>query len=152
MDIFNPDFTDFINYLNQNKVEYMLVGGYAVIIRGYSRSTGDLDIWVNKTIDNFTHLQKALKEFGLPAEAVPEEKFFSNDYDVFTIGRPPSAIEIMTRLKGVDFSDAFHFSSIETFGDVGIRVIHINHLLQAKKAAARHKDLNDIENLPKLEK
>lgn len=150
MDIFNPDFTDFIRCLNQNKVEYMLVGGYAVIIRGYSRSTGDLDIWVNKTRDNFIRLQKALKAFGLPAEAVPKEKFFSQDFDVFTIGRPPSAIEIMTALKGVDFSDAFPFSSVETIDDIEIRVIHLNHLLQAKKAAGRHKDLNDIENLPQM--
>lgn len=151
MDIFNPDFTDFIKVLNQDKVEYMLVGGYAVIIRGYSRSTGDLDIWVNKTSDNFIRLQKALKAFGLPAEAVPKEKFLSNDYDVFTIGRPPSAIEIMTALKGVGFSDAFSLSSLETFDEVEIRVIHLNHLIQAKKAAGRHKDLNDIENLPKPE-
>ena len=65
MNIFNPDFTDFINCLNQNNVEYILVGGYAVILRGYSRSTGDLDIWVNKTNENFIRLQKALKAFGL---------------------------------------------------------------------------------------
>lgn len=147
MDIFNPDFADFIHYLNSNEVEYMLVGGYAVIIRGYSRSTGDLDIWVNKTQVNFIRLQKALKSFGMPAVAVPEEKFFSSEYDVFTIGRPPVAIEIMTELKGVVFSEAFNLSSLETFDGVAIRVIHINHLLQAKKAAGRHKDLNDIENL-----
>ena len=53
MNIFNDDFKDFILYLNQNEVEYIVVGGYAVIIRGYSRSTGDIDIWVNKTEENF---------------------------------------------------------------------------------------------------
>ncbi len=53
MDIFNPDFRDFINCLNKHNVQYMLVGGYAVILRGYSRSTGDMDIWVDKTADNF---------------------------------------------------------------------------------------------------
>jgi hypothetical protein len=47
MNIFNDDFIDFLTFLNQNEVEYIVVGGYAVIIRGYSRSTGDLDIWVN---------------------------------------------------------------------------------------------------------
>ena len=52
MNIFNDDFKDFIDYLNQNEVEYIVVGGYAVIIRGYSRSTGDIDIWVNKTVEN----------------------------------------------------------------------------------------------------
>ena len=53
MNIFNDDFKDFILYLNLNEVEYIVVGGYAVIIRGYSRSTGDIDIWVNKTEENF---------------------------------------------------------------------------------------------------
>ena len=66
MDIFNPDFKDFILFLNQYQVQYMLVGGYAVILRGYSRSTGDMDIWVNKTPKNFKLLQNAIREFGLP--------------------------------------------------------------------------------------
>jgi predicted nucleotidyltransferase len=65
MNIFNNDFKDFILYLNQYEVEYIVVGGYAVIIRGYSRSTGDIDIWVNKTEENFIKLQKAIKVFGL---------------------------------------------------------------------------------------
>ena len=65
MNIFNNDFKDFILYLNQYEVEYIVVGGYAVIIRGYSRSTGDIDIWVNKTEENFIKLQKAIKAFGL---------------------------------------------------------------------------------------
>jgi predicted acyl esterase len=52
MNIFNDDFRDFIQCLNKHQVEYVLVGGYAVIIRGYSRSTGDMDIWVNKTEAN----------------------------------------------------------------------------------------------------
>ena len=64
MNIFNNDFKDFILYLNQYEVEYIVVGGYAVIIRGYSRSTGDIDIWVNKTEENFIKLQKAIKAFG----------------------------------------------------------------------------------------
>lgn len=148
MDIFNADFTDFINCLNHNNVEYILVGGYAVIIRGYSRSTGDLDIWVNKTRENFIRLQKALRAFGLPLVAVAEEKFFSDEFDVFTIGRPPSAIEIMTAVKGVGFSEAFDTSTLETLDEVVVRVIHINQLFQAKRAAGRHKDLNDLENLP----
>ena len=151
MDLFNQDFADFIHCLNRNEVEYILVGGYAVIIRGYSRSTGDMDIWVNKTANNFLRLQKAITAFGLPAEAVPEDKFFSPYFDVFTFGRPPFAIEIMTNLKGVLFSEAYPLSTIERIDEIDVRVIHINQLIQSKKAANRHKDLNDIENLPGAE-
>ncbi len=151
MNIFNQDFQDFIHSLNKHLVEYILVGGYAVILRGYSRSTGDMDIWINKTDSNFNKLKTALAEFGLPEEAVPKEKFFSEQYDVFSIGLPPSAIELMTAVKGVDFSDAFQSSTVEQIDDIQIRVIHLKDLIQAKKAAGRHKDLNDIENLPSIE-
>jgi len=70
MDIFNDDFHDFIQCLNAFNVAYILVGGYAVIIRGYSRLTGDMDIWAHKTEENYHKLLNAITEFGLPREAV----------------------------------------------------------------------------------
>ena len=47
--IFNQDFQDFILSLNQAKVRYLLVGGYSVVLHGYQRTTGDMDIWVDRT-------------------------------------------------------------------------------------------------------
>ena len=149
MDIFNPDFKDFILCLNKYNVEYVLVGGYAVILRGYSRSTGDMDLWINKTQNNFSALQKALMEFGIPDTAVPEEKFFSESYDVFSFGKPPYAIELLTALKGVtSFDEVFETATIEKVDDIDVRVIHLKHLVQTKIAAGRYKDKNDLENLP----
>ena len=149
MDIFNPDFRDFILCLNKHKVEYMLVGGYAVIIRGYSRSTGDMDIWVNKTENNFFQLQQAISEFGLPVAAIPKQHFFSDQFDVFSFGKPPYAIEILTALKGISsFAEAFEVATSEKIDDLEVRVIHLKHLIASKQAAGRFKDRNDLENLP----
>lgn len=148
MNIFNDDFKDFLIFLNQYEVEYIVVGGYAVIIRGYSRSTGDIDIWVNKTEGNYNKLQKAIKAFGLPDIAIKKEEFFSNDFDVFAFGKPPYAIEIMTAVKGLDFMSTFNNSTIEQINETPVRIIHLQNLIVAKKAAGRSKDLNDIENLP----
>ena len=148
MNIFNADFKDFILYLNQNEVEYIIVGGYAVIIRGYSRSTGDIDIWVNKTVENFIKLQKVIKAFGLPTMAIKEEDFFSDNFDVFAFGKPPYAIEIMTAVKGLDFKNTYENATIEQINDTPVRIINLQNLIEAKKAAGRSKDLNDIENLP----
>lgn len=148
MNILNDDFIDFFVYLNRYDVEYIVVGGYAVIVRGYSRSTGDIDIWVNKTLDNFNKLQKAIKHFGLPFDAVKHTEFFSDDFDVFSFGRPPYAIEIMTAVKGLDFNETFLSATVEQINDTPIRIIHLQNLIAAKKAAGRNKDLNDIENLP----
>lgn len=152
MDIFNSDFRDFILSLNQHRVDYILVGGYAVILRGYSRSTGDMDIWVNRTEENYHRLKSAITNFGLPSQAIPKEHFFSDDYDVFQFGRPPFAIEVLTQLKGeVSFNEAYSLSTIENADGFPVRVIHLKHLIEAKKAAGRYKDLNDIENLPENE-
>lgn len=148
MNIFNDDFKDFILYLNKYAVEYIVVGGYAVIIRGYSRSTGYIDIWVNKTEENYIKLQKAIKEFGLPDIAIKKEEFFSENFDVFAFGKPPYAIEIMTEVKGLDFISTYNNSTIEQINETPVRIIHLQNLLEAKKAAGRSKDLNDIENLP----
>jgi hypothetical protein len=148
MNLFNEDFIDFLTLLNKNKVSYILVGGYAVVIRGYSRTTGDIDIWVEKTVDNFQLLESALSEFGLPQGAILLENFLSEKFDVFSIGKPPFAIEIMTAIKGLEYKQAFDTSTMETIDGIEIRVVHLNQLRQAKAAAGRHKDLNDLENLP----
>jgi hypothetical protein len=148
VNILNDDFKDFFVFLNQYEVEYIVVGGYAVIVRGYSRSTGDIDIWVNKTLENFERLQKAIQHFGLPRAAVKEVEFFSDDFDVFSFGKPPYAIEIMTAVKGLEFNATFLSATLELINDTPVRIIHLQHLITAKKAAGRSKDLNDIENLP----
>jgi predicted nucleotidyltransferase len=148
MNLFNEDFIDFLNYLNKNKVSYILVGGYAVVIRGYSRTTGDIDIWVEKNQENYLKLNKSLVSFGLPSNAITLNSFLSPEFDVFSIGKPPFAIEIMTAVKGLDYKQAFDTSTMETIDGIEIRVVHLNQLRQAKAAAGRHKDLNDLENLP----
>jgi hypothetical protein len=146
--IFNDDFRDFIQALNNNNVEYILVGGYAVILHGYRRATGDMDIWVNRTKENYSRLTKAFSEFGLPVFDMTESKFLDADTaDVFSFGRPPVSIDIMTKLKGVEFAEAFSKSLQFEESGLSIRFIHLNSLIQAKRAAGRHKDLDDIEKL-----
>ncbi|CAN5456989.1 hypothetical protein BH10BAC2_BH10BAC2_25560 [soil metagenome] len=147
-DLFNEDFLEFLQALNKRDVEYMLVGGYAVILHGYSRTTGDMDVWVNRTKDNYNRLMMAFKDFGLPAFELTEEKFMDAEKnDVFTFGRPPTCIEILTNLKGVSFVEAHKL--VQTFqeDDVLIRFIHFNSLIASKKAAGRYRDLDDIEKL-----
>jgi predicted nucleotidyltransferase len=148
MNLFNEDFIDFLNYLNENKVSYILVGGYAVVIRGYSRTTGDIDIWVEKNQENYLKLNEALVSFGLPSNAITLDSFLSPEFDVFSIGKPPFAIEIMTAVKGLDYKQTYDASTLEKIDGIEIRVVHLNQLRQAKAASGRHKDLNDLENLP----
>lgn len=143
--IFNDDFQDFINCLEKSKVKYILVGGYSVVLHGYPRTTGDLDIWVEKSASNYNLLTIAFYDFGMPI--MDQEIFLSNEVDVFTYGRPPQAIDLMTECKGLLFENAYENSNIITVDSIKVRLIHYNDLLTAKKSAGRHKDLNDLEHL-----
>ena len=146
--IFNDDFRDFIDALNKNEVEYLLVGGYAVILNGYRRTTGDMDIWINVTPENYRRLIKAFLNFGLPTVDITEENFLNNnEIEVFTYGLPPVSIDILKVVKGCIFEEAYKLRSLYEEKGLLIRFIHLNTLIQAKKAAGRFKDLDDIEKL-----
>ncbi len=146
--IFNDDFRDFIDALNKCQVEYILVGGYAVILNGYRRTTGDMDIWVNATPENHKKLLLAYSIFGLSISDISEENFLNNsEMEVFTYGIPPVSIDVMKAVKGCDFDEAYGCSNIFEENGLQVRYIHISNLLQAKKASGRHKDLDDIEKL-----
>ena len=106
--IFYPDFRDFIKALNNNKVRYLLVGGYAVIFYGYSRTTGDMDIWVDCTKENYQKLVLAFNEFKMPLFDMTEENFLQKEkFDVFRFGKKPVAIDIMTKMVDLEFSNCY---------------------------------------------
>ncbi|MDQ2794412.1 MAG: hypothetical protein M3Y12_10465 [Bacteroidota bacterium] len=147
--IFNEDFRDFLAALHASGVRYVLVGGYSVILHGYSRTTGYLDIWVEKSAENYALLAHAFRLFGMPTFDMTAENFLHRpDFDVFTFGRPPVAIDIITTLKGLNFADAHAQATDTEVEGLTIRLIQYQHLLQAKRAAGRPRDHNDLENLP----
>jgi predicted nucleotidyltransferase len=146
--LFNPDFLDFLQALNKCEVDYILVGGYAVILHGYERVTADIDIWVRCTHENYNKLAKAFQTFGMSLFDMTLDNFLDfNSWDVFRFGRKPVAIDIMTKVKGLDFEEAFERSEIKLIDGISVRLIHYNHLVEAKKQAGRNKDLDDLENL-----
>ena len=146
--IFNSDFRDFISSLNDQQVRYILVGGFSVILHGYPRTTGDMDIWVERTPDNYKKLKKAFEQFGMPVFDMTEDNFLKHPvWDVFTFGKPPVAIDVMVRVQGLDFEKAYDRSVVFSDDDLIIRTIHKDDLIQAKKSSGRAKDQNDLENL-----
>ena len=118
--ILSQDFQDFIIALNKCEVNYVLVGGYAVIYHGYNRTTGDLDIYVERSRSNYDCLSKAFKNFGLSLFDMTEKNFMDDQlYEVFTFGSPPVSIDIITSLKGVSFNEAKQLSKIGIIDNIG---------------------------------
>lgn len=107
MSIFNETFTEFFGCLNRHDVDYILVGGYTVVLHGYPRMTGDLDIWVRCDEANYQQLILAFKDFNMPIFDMTLANFIDTDqFDVFKYGRPPLGIDIITKLKGLNYGDA----------------------------------------------
>ncbi|HOY05170.1 MAG TPA: hypothetical protein PLO67_07205 [Saprospiraceae bacterium] len=86
--------------------------------------------------------------FHSSTRLVAERFLASEHYDVFTFGRPPVGIDILTQMKGVDFNAAFERSEWFEFSEnLSVRSLHLSDLLEAKRSAGRPKDLDDLENL-----
>ena len=142
-----PDFKEFLQLLRSAKIEYLLVGGYAVGYYGHPRATGDLDIWVAVHDRNIEALVRVLRDFGFD---VPEltESLFKQPRRVIRMGVPPIRIEILTGIDGVEFSQCYaRRASVEIDG-VEIDLISLQDLKTNKRATGRHQDLDDIEKLP----
>jgi hypothetical protein len=141
------DFKDFLKLLNELEVRYLVIGGYAVGYYGYPRATNDLDIWIELKTQNADKLVKALNRFGFVNHEIKPEIFLKED-QIIRIGHPPVRIELLTSISGVRFDDCYQTRKTDSIDGVEMPLIGFKELIRNKKASGRHKDLNDIENLP----
>ena len=142
-----PDFKEFLKLLDSEKVEYLIVGGYAVGYYGYPRATGDIDIWVSSTRDNAQRLVRALGLFGFQQKSLSIELFLK-EQSVVRIGVPPVRIDLLTSISGVSFTDCYANRVEGTLDGVKVSLINLENLRQNKLAAGRARDLSDLEYLP----
>lgn len=148
---FEKDFIDFIELCNKNAVEYLVVGGLAVVVHGYPRFTGDMDIWMKLTDANATKMLKVLEEFGFSSLGISKEDLLQVDA-VIQIGIRPLRIDLMNEIAGISFDDAFSERKEISRENVIINFIGLNHLLESKKIAGRKQDQADIHKLKKINK
>lgn len=142
-----PDFKEFLKLLNANKVDYLLIGGYAVTYYGYSRPTGDMDIWIRIDRKNAERTIVALDAFGFSSTKMTID-LLTKDKQIIRMGVPPFRLEISTGIDGVEFDECFNNREVINLDGVPTNLISLPDLKINKKASGRHKDLSDLENLP----
>jgi phage replication-related protein YjqB (UPF0714/DUF867 family) len=133
--------------LNSNRVEYLLIGGYAVGIHGHIRATNDLDVWVNISPENAARIDRALREFGFAAAELTSSLFLDPN-NVVRVGVPPIRIKILTSISGVKFESCYVEEETIRIEEIVVPVISLARLRQNKAASGRAKDLADLESLP----
>lgn len=142
-----PDFKEFLNLLHNKKIKYLLIGGYAVGYHGYPRATNDMDIWIALDPNTAEQMVQALNEFGFNTPQLSKELFLKKD-KVVRMGNEPIRIEILTTISGVTFEDCFNERIVDKIDGVEVNIISLKQLKINKKASGRHKDLDDVDNLP----
>lgn len=151
MDILREEHKALLITLITCQVDFMLIGGYAVIHYGYERTTSDMDIWLKPTKQNSDKLIVALRQYGIIEEDLEElSKLDFTKAEVFSIGDKPDKIDFLTRVQGLEFEVADERKVFFPLKDLQIPIVQYHHLIQIKMIAGRIQDMADIEILQKI--
>lgn len=142
----SADFKDFLKLLSDKKIEYLLIGGYAVVYYGYVRNTGDMDIWLRRTDRNAELAAEALEEFGY-APKTETWPYLKQADKILRMGMPPFRLEVSTDIDGVEFEECYAKRTIFHIDEIPVNLIGLDDLIKNKKASGRLKDLADVEKL-----
>lgn len=152
MNLFFPEHIMVLNALLRYDVRFLLIGGYAVIAYGYTRTTGDLDLWIDPTdhnkaalINAFRHLQFDESELKIISQMNFKEAI------VFSMGTAPQKTDFLTKVSRVDFNDAYTKVVMMPFDNLQLPFVHYSDLVLIKKTTGRLKDKADIEELQKIQ-
>jgi predicted nucleotidyltransferase len=138
--------------LHSNNVKYLIIGGLAVNIYGYTRNTGDIDILIEDSLENRKNLRQAFLEIGIGDIPAIETMLFLpgwTDFSLFFGLR----LDVMTTIKGLEnvpFQDLLDNATKVMMGNVAINFIDYDNLIKTKKATNRLKDQLDLEELYKM--
>lgn len=144
----SEDFIDMLRALLVAHAEFVVVGAHALAVHGVPRATGDLDIHVRPSSENARRVVAALRDFGAPLVTHGvDEVDFERPGTVYQIGVPPHRIDLLTRISGVAFDDAWDSRVVVDIGDLKVPFIGREPLLRNKEAAGRDKDLVDAKLL-----
>lgn len=142
----SQDFKEFIQSLNANDVQYLIIGGYAVALHGHPRYTKDLDVWLESSETNAVKVVKALQDFGFGSLGLSDKDFVEPE-QVIQLGYPPNRIDLLTYADGVIFTDCYERRMTVEIGGISVNFIGLEELKKNKMASGRPQDLADLSAL-----
>jgi len=141
----NPDFFDLVDAFEQEGVEFIIVGAFALAAHGLPRATGDIDFFIRPSPENARRTLRALQLFGAP---VSSAGITAGDFEVpgtvYQVGIPPRRIDVLNQISGVDFDEALKGHLERHVEGRRLRFLGFEELLKNKRASGRPKDLVDL--------
>ncbi|MFB9841890.1 nucleotidyltransferase [Mucilaginibacter ginsenosidivorans] len=154
MDIFDEEILNFWKALYNHHVRYIMVGGYALNLHGYQRFTGDLDIWIDDTLENRRLLRETFISCDMGDYAMIETMEFVPGWTEFHLNNGLQ-LDILTGMKGLEgytFDECLQMASVANIENIDIPFLHINQLIENKKKVNRPKDKIDVLALEQIRK
>lgn len=140
------DFEEFLRLLNEEGVEFVIVGGYAVAFHGYVRATDDMDLFFRNTEGNIERIRHALERFGIPTSDA-HARDFADEGSIIRMGMAPLRLEMINAISGPGFDEVWDHRVHGVYGDTPVNYISRMDLLRNKRESGRPKDLADIDEL-----
>jgi len=153
MNILLEEYKKFLLLILKHKVEFILIGGYAVIYYGYARTTGDMDIWLKPDNINKAKFIDALNDYGIikdDTELLKKIDFTTTQ--VFHIGKEPNKIDFLTKIQGVTYAEADKEKVFFPLKNEQVPIIQYRHLIISKISSGRGKDKADVDELQHINK
>ncbi len=141
-----PHFEELLRLFEENKVSYMVVGGYAVAFHGYPRFTKDIDIFFKCDSDNIQKIKAALICFGFAEHALPN-RLFEEKGNIIKFGVEPIRVDLLNEIDGVDYEAVASRVVRGKYGAMEINFIGKEDLIANKQASGRAQDIADLEKL-----
>jgi hypothetical protein len=141
----------FVELLLKHEVDFIIIGGYAVIFHGYVRTTGDLDFWLRPDNENKFRLLEAFREFGITPDSL--NALAGCDFTqivAFHHGVVPNKVDFITGMAGLTFDDAIKRVKIFSVSGMDVPVLNLSDLIINKLSTTRLKDKLDVEELQKI--
>ena len=153
MDILIEEHQRVLMALVDNKVDFLVIGGYAVIFYGYERTTGDIDIWLKPDNSNKPKLISALKELDVDAESIKAiDAIDLAEVQMFYMGDKPQRIDFLTKVYALSYEEAISEANYFLLGKRRVPILNYQHLILSKFNTGRAKDMGDLEELQRINK
>lgn len=142
----NPDYLDMLSAFEDEKVECLAVGAYALAAHGAPRATGDLDLWIRPTPENADRAFRALEVFGAPTHDLTVSDLADPGF-VFQVGVEPRRIDIRSSITGVSFDETWREREQVEINGLSSPILGPAQLVENKRALGQNQDLADIERM-----
>jgi hypothetical protein len=142
----HKDWKEFIESLNSQGVEFIVVGAFSVAYHAIPRTTGDIDFWYRPTPDNAVRLENAIQQFGFGSLGLKVQDFLTPNR-VVQFGRPPLRIDLINSLSGLTAEEVWASRIPGQLAGLQVHFLGREALIRNKRASGRPKDRIDLQLL-----